>query len=62
MESVESIYQKYVNKPELVREEMPGVYKLWEHHQKFSVIKDTVNAFNNFLFEILFNEKEDIKD
>jgi hypothetical protein len=62
MEYKKDLYSKYLNKPELVKIEMPGVYRLWEHHIKYSVIKDTVNAFNNFLFDFLFNEKEEVVD
>jgi hypothetical protein len=49
-------YSRYRNNPELLREDKPTLYRLYEYHLKHKPIFDIVNDFNNWIYETIFHD------
>ena len=52
----ETIYKKYVNNPELLKEERPALHSQWRDEVKYGVIQDTITYFNDWLYKLIFND------
>jgi len=56
---LDTIYKRYRNNIGLLKEERPALYRMFESHLLGGGVADAVNYFNNWLFDIIYNDREE---
>jgi hypothetical protein len=56
---LDTVYKRYRNNIELLRTERPALYRMFESHLMGDSIADAMIYFNNWLFDMIYNDREE---